>query len=156
MYKRILVALDGSRGARLALDEALKIAAASHGSIIAVAIVEHEATLVDINSGFVGSLDSGAVTVDIASVALEEARELGALHGVPVVSYALDAYGEGVPAMLIRTAVECDADLVAMGTNGRHGLRRLLLGSVAEALLRVADRPVLLVRHDPDGSAHGR
>lgn len=46
-----------------------------------------------------------------------------------------------------------DADLIVMGTSGRHGLRRLLLGSVAESLLRAADRPVLLVRHGEAGAS---
>ena len=39
-----------------------------------------------------------------------------------------------------------DADVVVMGTHGRRGMRRLMLGSVAEGLIRVASRPVLLVR----------
>ncbi|WP_261330121.1 universal stress protein, partial [Burkholderia contaminans] len=65
---------------------------------------------------------------------------------------ALDAYGEDVATVLMRTAAEADADLIVMGTSGRHGLRRLLLGSVAESLLRAADRPVLLVRHSEPGT----
>ena len=53
---------------------------------------------------------------------------------------------------LRRTAQDLGADLIVMGTSGRHGLRRLLLGSVAESLLRAADRPVLLVRHSEPGT----
>ncbi|MDR8956144.1 putative universal stress protein [Burkholderia multivorans] len=78
---------------------------------------------------------------------LDEAKAALAQRQVPGTVRALDAYGEDVAAVLMRTAAEADADLIVMGTSGRHGLRRLLLGSVAESLLRAADRPVLLVRH---------
>jgi nucleotide-binding universal stress UspA family protein len=50
------------------------------------------------------------------------------------------------PEEVARLAVEVDADLVVMGTHGRRGLRRLLLGSVAEATLRQVHCPVLVVR----------
>lgn len=66
---------------------------------------------------------------------------------------ALDSFGEDVATVLMRTAAEAEADLIVMGTSGRHGLRRLLLGSVAESLLRAADRPVLLVRHNEKTAA---
>lgn len=48
--------------------------------------------------------------------------------------------------MLARAAAECDADLIVMGTHGRRGVRRAVLGSVAESLVRTAGRPVLVVR----------
>ncbi len=51
--------------------------------------------------------------------------------------------------MLARAAIECDADLIVMGTRGRRGWRRMLLGSIAESLVRVAGRPVLVVRELP-------
>jgi len=53
------------------------------------------------------------------------------------------------PAIL-QYAHDEDVDLIAMGTHGRRGVRRLLLGSVAEEVVRRADRPVLTVRRDGD------
>lgn len=150
MYKRILAAVDGSRGARLALDEALKIAKASGAEIVAVFVVEHAPQLVDVGAVYMSERGADAALVDAATAALDEARELFREHGVSGVARAVDAYGDRIAEVLSRTADECEADLIVMGTQGRHGVRRALLGSVAEALLRTAQMPVLLVRHDPD------
>jgi nucleotide-binding universal stress UspA family protein len=51
-----------------------------------------------------------------------------------------------VPKEILRAAADASCDLIVVGTHGRTGLRRLLMGSVAEAVLRAADRPVLAVR----------
>jgi nucleotide-binding universal stress UspA family protein len=54
---------------------------------------------------------------------------------------------EGMPAtVIVRTAAESQSDLIVMGTHGRTGLARLLMGSVAENVLRDAQCPVLTVR----------
>ncbi len=53
---------------------------------------------------------------------------------------------------IVRLANEEKADMIVMGTHGRTGLTRLLMGSVAEAIVRRADCPVLTVKHPPDGS----
>jgi nucleotide-binding universal stress UspA family protein len=56
---------------------------------------------------------------------------------------------EGEPAaVIVRAAQETDAQLIAMSTHGRTGLGRLLLGSVADQVLRSSGRPVLLIRPD--------
>lgn len=157
MYKRILAAVDGSRGARLALDEALKIAKASGAEIVALFVVEHAPQLADVGAVYVPEQGADAAQVDAATAALDEARELLREQGVAGVARAIDAYGDGVAQVIARTAEECEADLIVMGTQGRHGVRRMLLGSVAESLLRAAHMPVLLVRHDPRaGSTGGR
>jgi nucleotide-binding universal stress UspA family protein len=80
---------------------------------------------------------------------MEEARALFAERHVRGFARTIDAYGESIASVLRRTAAECGADLIVMGTRGRHGLKRTLLGSVAESTLRTADVPVLLVRHEP-------
>jgi len=57
----------------------------------------------------------------------------------------------GHPAeAIVRTAEECGADLIVMGTHGRTGLSHVLLGSVAEKVVRMAPCPVLTVRHKND------
>lgn len=148
MYKRIFVALDGSASARLALDEAVRIAAASGGAITCAYVVEHKPKLVDVDAGFAdASQEVEPSAAEAATLALDDAKGVLEQHSVQGTVRALDAYGEDVASVLMRTAAEADADLIVMGTSGRHGLRRLLVGSVAESLLRAADRPVLLVRH---------
>jgi nucleotide-binding universal stress UspA family protein len=148
MYKRILAALDGSRGARLALDEALKIAEAADATITAVCVVGHAGLTADVGAGFEDELTARTRAGNTATAALEEAASLFEQHKVRGVVRAVDAYGEGIAQVLARVAGECDADLVVMGTQGRHGVRRMLLGSAAESFLRLTDVPVLLVRHE--------
>jgi len=153
MYKRIFVALDDSASARLALDEAIRIAAASGGTVTCAYVVEHKPKLVDVDASFVDVRESESAATDVATQTLEDAKKTLAMNRVQGTVRALDAFGEDVAAVLMRTAAEADAELIVMGTSGRHGLRRLLLGSVAESLLRAADRPVLLVRHNEKGTA---
>lgn len=67
MYARILAAVDGSRGARLALDEVLKIAKASGAEIVALFVVEHAPQLVDVGALYVPELlDGGGLPCRIA------------------------------------------------------------------------------------------
>ncbi|RQR58311.1 universal stress protein [Burkholderia sp. Bp9126] len=148
MYKRIFVALDDSPSARLALDEAIRIATASGGAITCAYVVEHKPQLVDVDAGFADTRDVEPTSADAVTAVLDDAKATLDASRVPGTVRAIDAYGDDVAAVLMRTAAEADADLIVMGTSGRHGLRRLLAGSVAESLLRAADRPVLMVRHN--------
>lgn len=151
MYKRILAAIDGSHGARLALDEAMKIAQASGAAIIAISVVEHPAQLVDVGNLFVEAPPPGtAAASEAATAALKEARDLFERRNVRGQTRALDSYGEDAATVLSRAADELEADLVVLGTTGRHGVRRVLLGSVAESFLRLSRVPVLVVRHHLD------
>jgi nucleotide-binding universal stress UspA family protein len=56
------------------------------------------------------------------------------------------AFGEHVYDVIEDEAKQWSADLIIVGTHGRRGIRRLLLGSVAEDLIRISSKPVLLVR----------
>lgn len=148
MYTRILAAIDGSRASRLALDEAVKIARTSGASIVAAYVVEHTPQLVDVGAVYQGEGSASPEAIEAATAALEEADGLFKSQGVQGTSRAVDAYGESVASVIARVADECEAELIVMGTHGRHGVRRVLLGSVAESLLRSVDLPVLLVRHE--------
>ncbi|MDR6503097.1 universal stress protein [Burkholderia sp. DN3021] len=152
MYERIFAALDDSRGARLALDEAITLARASGGLVVAVCVVSDTPRLTNIDSGYVDRSDPGGVGADLAATALADAETAFRLCGVRGTAQTIDACGENVASVLARAAADCDADLIVMGTHGRRGVRRALLGSVAESLLRTADRPVLLVRDDSGAS----
>lgn len=150
LYNRILVAMDGSRCAQLALDEALKIAQPSAAFVTAVYVVQHALPLEDLNvgSGEEPLLDEAGVRS--ANEALARARrrfdELD-LHGD---TRLIDAHSETIAEALSRAARECEADLVVMGTHGRRGIRRVLVGSVAESFVKIATVPILLVRHGSD------
>ncbi|QGZ63263.1 universal stress protein [Paraburkholderia acidisoli] len=148
MYKQILVAVDGSRSGRRALDEAVKIAQATGGTIEALCVVQHPSRPVDVNPGFAEEPTRHEAARDAATAALDEAKTVLAQAHVTGTTRAADANGEEIAAVIYRIAAEEDADLVVMGTRGLSGVKRLLLGSVAETFLRMADRPVMLVRDE--------
>jgi nucleotide-binding universal stress UspA family protein len=148
MYRRILLALDGSRCARHALDEALGLAVAAGAIIEAVSVVAPGIKLADVDSGFIDERELDTVSYAEAEAVLEEARLQFARRGVAGGVRMLDSHGASVADVLVLAAEASGADLIVMGTHGRRGVKRLLLGSVAEAVARSANRPVLLV-HAP-------
>jgi nucleotide-binding universal stress UspA family protein len=141
---RVLVATDGSESVGRAVDVALDLAA-RFGARVETLYVLDEAELN-------GSPDQ--VRDDLRNAlqqtggeALVEARRRAETRGVDVTT----AVREGRPAdEILAHARETDADLVATGTRGRHGEHRLLVGSVAERVVRHCPVPVLTVRRlDP-------
>jgi nucleotide-binding universal stress UspA family protein len=146
MYGQILVAVDGSRSAQRAVDEAVRIAKAPGGKVLALSIVLHPARLVDVASGFAEEQTRDSAEHDVATEALADAKARFEAAQVPGSVRAADSHGEEIAVVIARIAAEENADLIVMGTRGLSGVKRLLLGSVAESLLRIADRPVMLVR----------
>jgi nucleotide-binding universal stress UspA family protein len=143
MYKRALVPLDGSPLAEGILPFILQIAGPLDLEVVLVHVVRPIAPQVIEGTRH--------FTVDDAATRLIEAREYLAPiaadlreRGVRVTTDA--RYGQPVTE-IVAAARETGADLIAMTTHGRSGLGRLLFGSVAEAVLRQADMPVLMMRH---------
>lgn len=142
MYDTILVPTDGSDGARGAVAHGLGLAETYGATVHALYVVDVRALSLD-DEGF-GANDG---IVDILEQrgerATGEIREQASTRGLDAVA----AVVRGTPAREIRQyADEHDADLLAMGTHGRRGLARFVLGSVAESVLRNARQPVLTVR----------
>lgn len=150
MYQRILVAIDGSQAAQLALEQALNIAEVADSTVTAVFVAEHAAQMIDIGTGLLDESAWTGASAEAALATLEDARAFFEQRGVRGVTRIVDAYGEDVVSVLSRVADTCEADLVVMGTHGRRGIGRLLLGSIAEAFVRRANMPVLLVRRARD------
>lgn len=153
MYQRILVPVDGSEGARHALDEALKLARLSGAQLQAVYVLQHPTQVVDVAAGFVEQVQTRDTSSETATAVLADAREQMAPFGVTGTVRAVDAYGENLAAVLMRAIDEFDADLVVMYSHGRSGIRRLFAGSVAESLLHNTTVPLLLLRNGADTEA---
>ena len=142
MFKRVLVPLDGSRVAEGILPFILQIAGPLNMELLLVYVVRPIAPqAVEETTQF---------TVYDIEARLKEAREY--LTGVAAdlqrqgVRLSIDARrGEPVQE-IVAAAHESRADIIAMTTHGRSGLSRLMFGSVAEAVLRQAEIPVLLLR----------
>lgn len=141
LYDRILVPTDGSEGVERAVTHAVDLAAAHEATIHAVYVVN--------TAGFTGlPMESSWEGVEKmlredAENALETVRTLAGQQDVTVETHVL----EGPPQReIVRYAEEEGCDLVVMGTHGRGGIDRLLLGSVAEKVVRSSNVPVMTVR----------
>jgi nucleotide-binding universal stress UspA family protein len=138
--KRILVPLDGSMLAEAALSSAIDLAEKDGSTLSLVRAAEAFAL-------------PGADSLEAQVTAVREAEEyLAALVG------RLEKRGAGriethvwygpPAAAIVEAAATQKADMIIMGTHGRSGLGRLVLGSVAESVLRGTTIPVLIVRAD--------
>ncbi|MFB6111884.1 MAG: universal stress protein [Halobacteriaceae archaeon] len=141
MYQHIMVATDGSPPAEAAVERAVELAAELGASLTAVSIVDTMAYgLVDVRSGI-----AQEALRDEAQDAVAAVETQAEAAGVPCDAGVID----GEPAEAIGThAGEIDADLIVVGTHGRRGVSRFLLGSVAERVARSAPVSVLIVRQE--------
>lgn len=143
MYQRILVPVDGSATSGRALAEAIKFAQQHNARVEVAHVLEDIGYLDEENylnyAGLVDSLKrSGEKMLAEAQMKLKQA-------GVPVETKLLEAKGERVAHVIIAEAKNAQADLIIVGTHGRSGFSRMLLGSVAEGVVRTADIPILLI-----------
>jgi nucleotide-binding universal stress UspA family protein len=134
MYDRILVPTDGSKGSTRAMKHAVAIAERFDAEVHALCVVEGT------ESGVAGSGE--ASRRESAKRALRKVSELATHEGFDPVTMV----GYGKPhEEIVRYAEEHDVGLIVMGTHGRTGLDRYLIGSVAERVVRTSDIPVLTV-----------
>jgi nucleotide-binding universal stress UspA family protein len=142
MYKRILVPVDGSETSNKALVAALQMARESGGRVRLVHVLDELAYL----SGFEAGGDLLKVAREYARKVLADALEVSRSAGVAADGKLVEAAGVRVGEAVADEARAWEADLVAVGTHGRRGVSRVLLGSGAEQVLRLAPVPVLAVR----------
>jgi len=148
MYKRILAALDGSRSAHLALEDALKLSRAADTTVMVASVVAHSLAVYDPALAIIQNEASDIATQDAAQQELDHALKLCALRKVRAVTQIIDAHGVSIPSAIMQAAQAFEADLIVMGMSGCRGARRHLLGSVSETVLRSSRVPVLVVRDD--------
>lgn len=134
----ILVPTDFGDGAAHALDYAIELAAKLGAKVHVVSALGMPATgLADLDVAL--SAVTGEETIANSQAALDA---LAATRpGLSTMLRSGDA-----PDVIIQAAREIGADMIVMGTHGRRGLKRALLGSVAESVVRSAPCPVLTVR----------
>jgi nucleotide-binding universal stress UspA family protein len=135
MYDRILVATDGSETAATAVDGAIRLADRLDADLHAIHVTPPDDGAPPLDSS--DALDPDALLDDLAARADE--------RDVPI-STAVRSNESGVARGILDHAADRDVDLLVMGTQGRTGLDRFVLGSVAERVLRSSPAPVLTVR----------
>ena len=145
MYQRILVPIDGSVTAERALQEAIKLAA-GEAQLRLVYVIEQVYPLDTEGYAFIDYVALQEAVRKTGERTLAQAAEQVRRSGMTAETTLLDVPGERVASMIDDEALNWRADLIVIGTHGRSGLSRLLLGSVAEGVVRGASVPVLLVR----------
>ncbi len=136
-WKKILVATDGSRYSGLATDKAIDFAKSYGGSLTAVSVVDVPSEFYAEAPGVVDKLIASAKGFVAALSKKAEANDIAASTFV----------GEGEAFEIItRLAQKEKIDVIIMGSHGRTGLKRLLMGSVTEKVIGHAPCPVLIVK----------
>lgn len=153
MYHNILVPVDGSETATRGLREAIRLASHEKARLHVVNVVDDMLVAQNYEvfdaSGAGDFLDALRAAGDktLATAKAEADRA-----GVSVETTRVESHGARVADAIINCAKKCKADLIVMGTHGRRGLSRVVLGSDAESVLRETSVPILLVRpstHSP-------
>ena len=139
MYHDVLFPTDGSEGASAALEHAIDHALTYDATLHVLYVVEE--TYPAVEAGPADILDDLRAE---GEAALENARERATEAGVESVRGSVT--GGSPYRNILQYAEEQGVDLIVMGTHGRRGVDRYLLGSVTEKVVRTADCPVLTVR----------
>lgn len=146
MYKKIMVAIDDSETSRCALAEALHLARTSDARLYITHVADE--TLM----GMHGRTFTTSLNIDSAIKSIAEAGQklldeaITDAEGIVAETLLLEARNRRVSEVLADKAGELGVDLIVVGRHGQRGIARLILGSVAEQLAKIADASVLLVR----------
>ncbi|MET3464655.1 MULTISPECIES: universal stress protein [unclassified Variovorax] len=146
MYQRILVPIDGSSTASRGLVEAIHLAKLTGARLRLVHVIDELsfALSMDAYAGYAGSwleeLRRNARNL------LEDGRTRAVREGIETDTVLLDNFKGAVHDQVVAEAQAWKADLIVIGTHGRRGLGRWVMGSSAEHILRMSPVPVLLVR----------
>lgn len=138
MYDNILLPTDGSENAERAVEQAIGLANGDDAILHVLYVVDVKHMVSEVAENVMSKqLEQTGNTV------VDDIAERADRVGVNVNSSVLS----GTPSQEILTyAEEHEIDLIVMGTRGRTGFNRLLLGSVTEKVVRLSDAPVLTVR----------
>jgi nucleotide-binding universal stress UspA family protein len=153
MFHRILVPVDGSLTSNRGLDEAITLARDHKAKLCLLHVVDDLAvagladTMTYVPPSYIERFREGLRTRGKKVLAGAEAK--ARKRGVSVEAVLLEALGRQVAEQIIDQAKQWRADLVVIGTHGRRGFSRLVMGSDAEMVVRETPVPVLLVRSSP-------
>ena len=144
MFKNILVPIDGSPTATLAVAKAAGLAQA-FGSTVTVLYVIDPYPFTGVGADFAyGQEQYLSAAQAVASTSLDEVRQTLQTTGVNATMLVVE--GHSVHRHILETAQSTGADLIVMGSHGRRGIEKLVLGSVARRVLGDTHLPVLVVR----------
>lgn len=149
MYEKILVPIDGSDTAALGLREAIKLARCHGARIRLVHVVDELPAVTPPEAAAAAGIIMDQLRSDGESI-LKDAAAAVRDAGLPVDSKLIEEMGGQAGAHIVQEAQAWPADLIVCGTHGRSGIRRAVMGSAAEYVVRRGPVPVLLV---PSGAS---
>ena len=148
MYQKIFVAIDDSSTSQKALAEAIHIAKTSNAALC-IAHAADESLLAQHGMGLGSYINIEATKQAIRETSetlLAEALTQAKAAEVAAETLLLEATDKRVAELISSGAETYGADLIVVGTHGRRGVARFLVGSVAENLMRIASVSLLMVR----------
>lgn len=145
-YQRILVPVDGSPTSLRGLEEAIRLARSTGGRLRLLHVVDELTFATGFETGAAFAGDVMPLMREAGQAILQQACARAEVAGVPAEPVLCDRFATRVCDAVADEAGRWQADLIVLGTHGRRGVGRLLLGSDAEQVLRLAPVPVLLVR----------
>ena len=147
MFKRILVPIDGSHTAGLGLDEAIKLAKNQNTSLCLFHVVDEVSILQSADvSGWMNTEGLMEAVRRDGETLLAKAEAKVRRHSVKVKSFLIESTRGIVADLIVKQAKQCKADLIVLGTHGRRGVRKVVMGGDAEGVVHSTTVPVLLIR----------
>lgn len=144
MYQRILIPVDGSATSSCALQEAIKLAREHSAQLELVHV--YEDILYWLDENYINYTELQETIRLNAEKLLATAQAEVIQANLSVETKLLEAKNNRIENVIIAEAECWHADLIVIGTHGRSGFSRLMLGSVAEGITRLSSIPVLLIR----------
>jgi nucleotide-binding universal stress UspA family protein len=145
MYQRILVPVDGSDVSDIGLGEAMRLAHDQQARLRLIHVV-NELAVIAAYEGTIYSNELIQTLRDNGAKILQKAADRVKAAGLQVETSVIEAHGGHAGDAIVREAQQWPADIIVLGTHGRRGMARLVLGSDAEQVVRQASVPVLLVK----------
>ncbi len=146
LYHRIIVPVDDSPSAQCGLRAAIDLALDQGAQLKLITVVgEATAEYAGGELGWVGTADLDAALRSEAHQQLEQAVAQASTMGLRPEHALVEAHQGHIAAVIEKTATDWAADLLVIGTHGRHGLERLLFDSMTERLIRHPQLPVLVI-----------
>ncbi len=148
MFKKILIATDGSKHSQKAAEKGIEMAKLSNGAVTAIYVVDiakEYAPIGDVSFNIANEVVEGVRNslMKKGEEATKIVEEMAKKAGIPAQKVVL----EGHPASdIMKFAQDSQMDLIVIGSIGVTGLDRFLMGSVAEKIVRNSKMPVLVVR----------
>lgn len=146
MYKHILVAVDGSETSNYAMLEAIQLAKEQQATLRLIHVADEYFNTT--GETVINYVEYEKAIKEQGQSILNKLKKQAQDAGVKAESKLIEIveYSPRIADKILEESIACKADLIVIGTHGRRGFSRFILGSVAEGVIRMATIPVLLIR----------